>query len=209
AREKARLLAQCCKVKARSRADSGTTSIIIAAYAGRAMLWTVPSNRQLPRIIPGWEDTPTSSRVAAVLSWAVSNVARRPHRSASWPPTRAPTAPPAPTASPLVQPGTYAGREMDTPQERFPRRDDEGRVLYLPDLLGLTAAGLVLCFLVILAYDVIGSLIGWGEFGAASGWLALILPAWLFLIDELRAWQGVRARLVVVISGALVALAAG
>lgn len=98
---------------------------------------------------------------------------------------------------------------MDTPQERFPRRDDEGRVLHLPDLLGVTAAGLVLTFLVIVAYDALGAWIGWGGFGSGSGWLALILPAWLFLIDELRAWRAVRARLVVVVSGALVALAAG
>lgn len=98
---------------------------------------------------------------------------------------------------------------MNTSQERFPRRDAEGRVQHLPDLLGLTAASLVLCFLVILAFDGLGALGGWGEFGSASGWLGLILPAWLFLIDELRAWRAVRARLLVVISGALVGIALG
>jgi hypothetical protein len=93
--------------------------------------------------------------------------------------------------------------------DRFPRRDDDGRVVGLADLLALTAAGLITCFVVVFLVDVTGSAVGWGEFGQASGWLVLILPAWLFIIEELRAWQAVRARLMVVISGGLVAMAVG
>lgn len=93
--------------------------------------------------------------------------------------------------------------------DRFPRRDTHGRVVGLPDLLALTVAGLVTGFAVLVLLDGAGSLVGWGEFGQASGWLALILPAWLFLIEELKAWRPVRARHLVVVSGALVAMLLG
>lgn len=93
--------------------------------------------------------------------------------------------------------------------EQFPRRDGAGRVVGLADLLALTAAALLICFAVLVVVDGSGALIGWGRFGSASGWLALILPAWLFLIEELRAWRAVRGRHVVVVSGALAAMALG
>lgn len=95
------------------------------------------------------------------------------------------------------------------PRQSFPRRDDHGRVAGLPDLLALTVAGLVTGYVVLLVVDGTGAVLGWGTFGEASGWLALILPAWLFLIEELRAWRAVRARLAVVISGGLLAMALG
>lgn len=98
---------------------------------------------------------------------------------------------------------------MTERSDRFPRRDDTGRVVGILDLLALTAAGLITCFLVVVLVDGSGALLGWGTFGHASGWLALILPAWLFIIEELRAWREVRARLAVVASGALVAVALG
>jgi hypothetical protein len=98
---------------------------------------------------------------------------------------------------------------MADKSDRFPRRDRDGRVVGVADLLALTMAGLVTGLVVVLVLDVSGSLIGWGEFGEASGWLMLILPVWLFLIEELRAWRAVRARHAVVISGALVAMALG
>lgn len=79
----------------------------------------------------------------------------------------------------------------------------------LAGLLALTLAALITGFAVLVVLDLAGSLVGWGEFGQASGWLALILPTWLFLIEELRAWRAVRARHVVVVSGALVGMALG
>lgn len=94
-------------------------------------------------------------------------------------------------------------------RDTFPRRDEDGRVVGLADLLALTAAAYVTGFAVLLVLDLAGGLVGWGEFGEASGWLALILPAWLFLIEELRAWRAVPARHVVVVSGALLGIALG
>jgi hypothetical protein len=98
---------------------------------------------------------------------------------------------------------------MSDNPDRFPRRDDRGRVVGLADLLVLTAAGLVTGFVVLVLLDGAGSLVGWGEFGQASGWLGLVLPAWLFIIEELRAWRPVRGRHVVVVSGGLVAMLLG
>lgn len=94
-------------------------------------------------------------------------------------------------------------------RDTFPRRDEDGRVVGLADLLALTLAALLTGFAVVVVLDVAGGLVGWGEFGQASGWLALILPTWLFLIEELRAWRAVRARHVVVVSGALLGIAVG
>lgn len=93
--------------------------------------------------------------------------------------------------------------------DRFPRRDSTGRVTGVADLLALTVAGLLTGFAVLVVLDGGGALVGWGRFGSASGWLALILPVWLFLIEELRAWRAVRGRHVVVVSGALVAMLLG
>jgi hypothetical protein len=94
-------------------------------------------------------------------------------------------------------------------RDTFPRRDEAGRVVGLADLLALTGTALLTGFAVLLLLDLAGSLVGWGEFGQASGWLALILPTWLFLIEELRAWRAVRGRHLVVISGALLGMALG
>jgi len=98
---------------------------------------------------------------------------------------------------------------MTDRSDRFPRRDGAGRVVALPDLLALTVAGLLTGFAVLVVLDGAGALVGWGRFGQASGWLALILPVWLFLIEELRAWRPVRARHLVVVSGGLVGMLVG
>ena len=79
----------------------------------------------------------------------------------------------------------------------------------LADLLVLTAAALLTTAVVLLLVDAVGVLLGWGEPGGSSGWLMLILPAWLFILEELRAWRGVPGRMVVAVSGGLVALALG
>ena len=92
----------------------------------------------------------------------------------------------------------------DRPQNTFPRRDGEGRVTGLADLVGVTLAGLVIGVLALVLFDGVFSLIGLGTFGRANGWLAVILPVWLF-VEEFRAWRGGPARVV----SALVALAFG
>jgi hypothetical protein len=75
----------------------------------------------------------------------------------------------------------------------FPRRDADGRVVHLTDLLAWVAVGLVLGLVVLLLIDGLTSLLGFGRFGQLSGWLAGILPVWLFT-EEFRAWRGVPAR---------------
>jgi hypothetical protein len=69
----------------------------------------------------------------------------------------------------------------------YPRRDDRGRIETLPDLLGVVLAGLVIGVLALVLFDWAFALLGAGDFGMANGWLALILPAWLF-VEEFRAW---------------------
>jgi hypothetical protein len=91
----------------------------------------------------------------------------------------------------------------------FPRRDENGRVVGFVDLLALTIASLVTGLVVLLVVEGAGALVGWGDFGQASGWLVLVLPAWLFIIEELRAWRGVGGRLVVAVSGGLLGMAIG
>lgn len=71
----------------------------------------------------------------------------------------------------------------------YPRRDEDGRVTHLPDLLGVTLAGLVLGLLVLVLFDWVFTLLGVGRFGRTSGWLVVVLPVWLF-VEEFRAWGG-------------------
>lgn len=71
----------------------------------------------------------------------------------------------------------------------YPRRDEDGRVTRLPDLLGVTLAGLVIGLLLLVLLDGVFTLIGLGRFGRTSGWLVVILPVWFF-VEEFRAWGG-------------------
>ncbi|KXK58755.1 hypothetical protein E1091_12985 [Micromonospora fluostatini] len=84
----------------------------------------------------------------------------------------------------------------------FPRRDDQGRILTLGDLLGVSLAGVVIGVLALVLFDAVFASIGAAEFGRANGWLAVILPAWLFW-DDFRAWEFGAAR----VTAALVAVA--
>ena len=93
-------------------------------------------------------------------------------------------------------------------QSGFPRRDDEGRLVSVTDLLGMTLAGLVIGLLVLLAFDGALALLGLAEFGRANGWLALLLPAWLFA-EEFRAWRYGPARVVAALVAAGVGLTVG
>jgi hypothetical protein len=98
---------------------------------------------------------------------------------------------------------------MSDVQERFPRRDENGRAVGLADLLALTLGYLVLTAVVLLAIDGISALFGWGSLGSSSGWFTLILPAWLFILEEFRAWRPVHGRLALALSGAVVAVGLG
>ncbi|MET8528402.1 hypothetical protein [Micromonospora sp. NPDC005172] len=89
-------------------------------------------------------------------------------------------------------------------QGSFPRRDAEGRVRTLGDLLGVCLAGLVIGVLALVLFEWAFSSFGAGDFGHTNGWLAVILPAWLFW-DDFRAWGFGAARVV----AALVAAAVG
>ncbi|TCB92842.1 hypothetical protein E0H26_23650 [Micromonospora zingiberis] len=101
---------------------------------------------------------------------------------------------------------------MSEQQSTFPRRDADGRIQTLGDLLGVALAGAVLGLLVLVLFDGAFAWLGAGDFGQANGWLAVILPAWLFW-EDFRAWEfgaprvvaGLVAVAVAVVSGLLVA----
>jgi hypothetical protein len=97
---------------------------------------------------------------------------------------------------------------MTEAQSGFPRRDAEGRILAVTDLLGLVLAGLVIGVLALIVFDGGFSLLGFGDFGRASGWLAVILPAWAF-VEEFRAWSFGAARVVAALVGVAVSIAFG
>ncbi|MFG3703292.1 hypothetical protein ACGF7U_00935 [Micromonospora sp. NPDC047670] len=97
---------------------------------------------------------------------------------------------------------------MTEQRSGFPRRDAEGRILTLGDLLGVSLAGLVIGVLAVLLFDWAFALVGSGDFGRANGWLAVILPAWLFW-DDFRAWEFGAARVVAALAAVAVGLVAG
>ena len=74
----------------------------------------------------------------------------------------------------------------ETQSERRPRRDADGRLVTIGDLLGVALAGLVTGIVVLLVFEGIMSLARAFDFGSSSGWLAVILPVWLFT-EEFRA----------------------
>lgn len=90
----------------------------------------------------------------------------------------------------------------------YPHRDEQGRLVGLVDLLGIALAGLVLGVAALLLVEGVLALVGVGRFGQANGWLAAILPVWLFA-EEFRAWRGVPGRLACGLVGAAVAIALG
>lgn len=92
--------------------------------------------------------------------------------------------------------------------EGSPRRDAAGRIVALPDLYGVVGAGLVIGLLLLLLFDGVFTLIGPGRIGQSNGWLAVILPAWLFA-EEFRAWHGGSARFVAAAVAAGVGITSG
>jgi hypothetical protein len=97
---------------------------------------------------------------------------------------------------------------MTEAQSGFPRRDADGRILAVTDLLGLALAGLVIGILALVIFDGGFALLGAGEFGRASGWLAVILPAWAF-VEEFRAWDIGPARIAAALVGGAVSITLG
>ncbi|WP_410810340.1 hypothetical protein [Micromonospora sp. 067-2] len=93
-------------------------------------------------------------------------------------------------------------------QGGFPRRDAEGRVASLGDLLGVCLAGLVIGALALVLFEWAFASIGDGDFGQTNGWLAVILPAWLFW-DDFRAWDFGAARVVAALVATAVGVSAG
>ncbi|TBL36623.1 MULTISPECIES: hypothetical protein [unclassified Micromonospora] len=101
---------------------------------------------------------------------------------------------------------------MSEQQSAFPRRDDDGRIRFLGDLLGVSLGGVVIGMLVLVLFDTAFAWFGAGDFGQANGWLAVILAVWLFW-EDFRAWEfgaprlvaGLVALAMAVVSGLLVA----
>ncbi len=89
-----------------------------------------------------------------------------------------------------------------------PRRDADGRMASVGDLLGVSLAGLVAGAAVLLVFEAVMSLARLSTFGSANGWLALILPAWLF-VEDFRAVSYGALRVVVAALAAGSGLAAG
>ena len=96
----------------------------------------------------------------------------------------------------------------ETKSERRPRRDADGRLVTVGDLLGVALAGLVAGIVVLLVFEGIMSLARAFDFGASSGWLAVILPVWLFT-EEFRAAGYGAYRIVVAALGAGFGVAVG
>ncbi|WP_281891637.1 hypothetical protein [Phytohabitans aurantiacus] len=97
---------------------------------------------------------------------------------------------------------------MTEAQSSFPRRDADGRIIAITDLLGLALAGLVIGVLALVVFDGVFSLLDLGDFGEASGWLAMILPVWIF-VEEFRAWAGGPARIAAALVGAAIGVTLG
>jgi hypothetical protein len=96
----------------------------------------------------------------------------------------------------------------ETKSERRPRRDADGRLATFGDLVGVALAGLVCGVVILLVFEGIMSLLRLSEFGRTSGWLALILPVWLFT-EEFRAAGYGAFRVIVAALGAGFGVAAG
>ena len=96
----------------------------------------------------------------------------------------------------------------ETKNDRRPRRDADGRLATIGDLLGVALAGLVSGIVVLLAFEGVMSLVRLSKFGDANGWFALILPMWLF-VEEFRAAKYGAYRVVVALLGAGFGVAVG
>ena len=96
----------------------------------------------------------------------------------------------------------------DAKSERRPRRDPNGRLATFGDLVGTCLAGLVTGVVLVLVLEAILSVTRVSHFGETSGWLAAILPVWLF-VEEFRAEKFGANRVVVAVLAAGFGVAAG
>jgi hypothetical protein len=96
----------------------------------------------------------------------------------------------------------------ETRSERRPRRDADGRLATIGDLLGVALAALVCGVVVLLVIEALLSMTRLSEFGDTNGWLAVILPVWLFT-EEFRAVGFGPNRVIVAILGAGFGVAVG
>ncbi len=90
----------------------------------------------------------------------------------------------------------------------FPRRDVNGRVVSVAELVLAGVAGTIVGLVALVLIDGVFALIGIGTFGRTSGWLAAVLPGFLFF-DDLRAWRAYRIRILVALVAAVVAVLLG
>lgn len=97
---------------------------------------------------------------------------------------------------------------MSDESSGFPHRDADGRIDVLSHLLGVALAGLVVGLLTLVLFDWAFNLMGSVSFGRANGWLALILPAWLYL-DDFRAWEFGVARVVAALFAGVLGVVGG
>jgi len=97
--------------------------------------------------------------------------------------------------------------ETERPAKR-PRRDADGRLATFGDLVGVALAGLVSGLAILLVFEGVMSLLRLSEFGDASGWIAVVLPVWLFT-EEFRAAGWGAYRIVVAVLGAGFGVAVG
>jgi hypothetical protein len=88
------------------------------------------------------------------------------------------------------------------------RRDAQGRLIRAVDLLGLTLGGFAVGIMALVLFDGAFALLGFGDFGRANGWLAVILPGWLF-VEDFRAWRYGPARVVAALVAAGVGVGLG
>jgi uncharacterized PurR-regulated membrane protein YhhQ (DUF165 family) len=96
----------------------------------------------------------------------------------------------------------------DAKSERRPRRDPNGRLATFGDLLGTMLAGLVTGIVLVLILEAVLAVTHVSRFGATNGWLAVILPVWLF-IEEFRAERFGAPRVVVALLAAGFGVATG
>jgi hypothetical protein len=97
---------------------------------------------------------------------------------------------------------------MSTPttEAKVPRRDEQGRMVNLPQVLGVAVLFTLTNAVALVSIDGLLALLGLSSFGRSSGWLVLILPAFLYF-DDFRAWRPYGVRYLAALVGVFVALA--